>query len=81
MVSLDKMTVKRDPTYKMHAFRLVSYKNAILCYCCFDRCDGFTTNSASLAKSSLTCEYHMINSEANSSPLQERNIETSFTLD
>lgn len=41
----------------------------------------FTTNVAGPAKSSFICEYHIINSEANSSPLQERNIKTSFTLE
>lgn len=62
-------------------FRLVSYKNAILHYCCCDGYDGFMTNSAGLAKSSLICKYHMINSEANISITHKENTETSFTLD
>lgn len=65
MVLLDKMIVKRDFIYKMYVFRLVSYKNVILCYCCFDRCDGFIINFVSFVKLFFICEYYMINFEVN----------------
>lgn len=61
-------------------FWLVRYKNAILHYCCFDGCDGFTTYIVSPAKSSLICEYHIINSKSNSFLIQEKILKLNLLL-